>query len=320
MRPSELTNFTVWGKAWFRDEWEGLRELCEQHGLAGVELLSSGVTEATAPPSDLIGGVHLQSLGAWLKLAGLDVPEFGAGAPQYAEADSYAELVALRADEIRRMAQMQPSYAIWHASYAAYPQIFGGETILEDEAFLTVLARFFQDVVDSYLPPFPICFENCFGAGLQFDAPGLVSGFMDSLAGTPAALAFDTGHYLNLHREHRSETEACRALMRVADSLGAEGLRTEVIHLHWTPPELVPDGPSEYAYSMEEVVLAGEGFAEQVALAFARCDQHKPFTSPQIAAVIDALAPTHVVHEMGAMTLEDHTSWLASQTAAIRGG
>ncbi len=40
----ELTNFTVWGRQWFPDGWDGLRRFCAENGLSGIELLASGAT------------------------------------------------------------------------------------------------------------------------------------------------------------------------------------------------------------------------------------------------------------------------------------
>jgi len=315
----ELTNFTVWGKPWFEDGWDGLRSFCAQHGLSGIELLGSGAKPDAAPPADLIGGLHLRSLGQWLPLAGLDVPEFGCGASRYAAAQGYEDLVQLRANELHHAAQFEPGYVVWHACYAPYPQMFGGPLILDADTFLERLAKLVRDVFAVYEPPFPVCFENGFGVGLNYERPRQVREFMDALNELPVGLVIDTGHFLNGHREFTTEEAACEALSGIATGLDAAGVRAQVMHLHWTPPELVPPGAWDQARAL---VLDGphtEETVQEVSDFFARCDQHQPLTASPVRSMVQTFDPRIVVHELGAMSLHDHDAWLSLQTRALRG-
>jgi hypothetical protein len=301
----ELTNFTVWGRDWFDDGWEGLRRFCAHHGLAGVELLASGVTPQSAPPAELIEGVHLRSLGSWLPLAGLDVPDVSAGAPRYQEATSYGELVRLRAEELRTVAQFEPWYAVWHATYGL-AEAAREQSGLGTAEFLPRLAALVRDVVAEFRPPFTLCFENAYGASLDPADPSGVAEFLAALGGLPAAFCLDIGHHLNRHRELSNPEAACRELRRLAEGLRGAGVETHVLHLHWTPPELV-------------TVDGGPGVEEDPGDYFARSDQHHPLSHPLLGEAVGALAPAVVVHEMGAMSLHDHDAWLTAQTAAMRG-
>jgi sugar phosphate isomerase/epimerase len=304
----ELTNFTVWGRDWFADGWEGLRRFCAAHGLSGVELLASGATVETAPPPELIGGVHLRSLGTWLPLVGVDVPNYGAGSSRYARAKTYAELVAARVTELQEAAVFAPEYVIWHACYTPIPQMFGGPQQLDGESFLMHLARLVADVCDAWNPPFRICFENAWGVGLDFGAPEAAARFAESMRGLPVGLTLDLGHHLNVRPQFSTAQEASGELARIAAALAAAGAAVEVLHLHWTPPALKPAGlPDPHGAPADAV----EFYALQ--------DQHRPLESPDLQQAVGALAPKVVVHEMGAMSLAQHDDWLRRQRAALHG-
>lgn len=318
--PVELTNFTVWGRGWFEDGWEGLRGFCVRHEIRGIELLAAGANVDTAPPSDLIFGVHLRSMGSWLPLAGVDVEGFGVGAARYAAAETYGELVRTRAAELAQVAELGPEYAVWHGSYAPFPQVLDGSAQLTHMEHLEVLARLTHDVLAEYEPPFRVCFENSFGVGLSLDEPDMVRWFVERLAGLPVGIAADIGHHLNTRRDIASPDEACRELSRVAGNLRERGVRLDVLHLHWTPPSLVPpDIEDETRRRCLSLERADERAAAASAL-YEQADQHRPLASDLLAEAVADAAPEWVVHELGAMTLEDHAAWLSLQAASMRRG
>ena len=297
----ELTNFTVWGKQWFEDGWEGLERFCDRHALVGVELLASGADLASAPPTHRIEGVHLSSLGSWLPLVGIEAEDYCTGTGPVARADSYEDLVRLRADELRAVAEFAPRYAVWHAAYTptdSHRPVTTGE-------FLQHLSTLVRDVTSEFRPPFQICFENAYGVSWQPDEPAPLLAFLEALSDLPAGVCLDIGHHLNRHRELTTPEAAVGELYRLANGLRQAGVCTTVLHLHWTPPELVP------------AMLPG---AEQdPGDFFARSDQHHPLCATALPEAVAQLAPEVVVHEMGAMSLEVHENWLAIQTSALRG-
>jgi len=318
--PVELTNWTVWGKSWFEDGWEGLRRFCQAHGIAGLELLASGVSEDTSPPGELVRGVHLRSIGNWLPLKGVNLREFGHGAERYANLDGYETLVGLRAEELRQLARLEPDYAIWHANFAPFPEVFTGTPVLSGPEFLGLLAQLVIDVLSEYNPPFSVCFENCFGVGLNFDEIDTAKAFLDAMEGLPVGLCLDTGHYLNAHRELANPQVACERLLHVAEGLRGQGVPVQVVHLHWTDPERVPADIWQTAGSLVRDAVPSPEFARQVSGFFLQCDQHRPLCHPLVGQLLDRLGPNYVVHEMGAMSLQDHSAWLSAQAGALRGG
>ena len=303
--PLELTNFTVWGKQWFTDGWEGLRAFCEAHGLAGVELLGAGLATELPPPAELVHGVHLLSLGSWLPLAGLPVQDFGDASGRYAELDNYEALVEARAAELRAAAVLEPEYVVWHGSYAPDKQrLPGGRGFLTTPRILSTLGALVRDVFAEYTPPFRVCFENAYGFGVGPDAVEATGEFLGNLADFPVGLVLDVGHHLNRDRDIATPEAACRELLRVGQEFAAGGVAVDVLHLHWTPPELVPEDLAP---------------GSDAGCFFEQCDQHRPLAHPLLAEAVGAVGPQIVVHEMGAMSLEDHSAWLTEQTTAMRG-
>jgi hypothetical protein len=317
--PVELTNFTVWGREWFDDGWHGLRGFCAETGLAGIELLASGATPETAPPADLIRGVHLRSLGSWLPLVGVDLLDFGAGSNRYAACKTYAELVDMRAEELRQLAILSPDYVVWHGVYAPFPFMIGGRPRISAGTFLEHLARLVQDVCSQYRPPCRVLFENAFGVGVGPASVEATAAFLDQLSELPVGLVLDIGHHLNTRRDIASAEGACRELDRVTGVWREHGLVCEVLHLHWTPPQGV--APQLADEAMRDFADRAEA-SERAAVAsgyFERSDRHLPLDDPRLAAAVAALAPTYVVHEMGALSLDEHRTWLVRQTAVMRG-
>jgi sugar phosphate isomerase/epimerase len=302
----ELTNFTVWGREWFTDGWEGLRRFCAAHGLAGVELLANGAAEDCAPPRELIQGVHLRSLGSWLPLVGTHVPNYGHGGERYAQVRSYRELVAARLAELQEVAVFGPEYVIWHATYTPVPQVFGGPVQLDNATFLAHLAELVADVCERWKPPFRICFENAWGVGLEFDPAEVAAGFLQSLDGLPVGLALDIGHHLHTRPHLSTPEQACEELRRLAAGLQSAGIAVEVLHLHWTPPALKP-----------AMLPDAEAAPADADVFFPQQDQHRPLESPALEGAVAALAPRIVVHEMGAMSLAEHDEWLRRQRKAL---
>lgn len=300
MKPVELTNFTVWGKQWFEDDWAGLRRFCIATGMDGIELLSAGATPETAPPDDLIGSVHLGSLGNWLLLTGLTSQSLEPGMGKYDQMQSYDEMVALRAAELKQAAMFKPDYVIWHGSYVTEDM----ESQPDLHEFLKRLAQLVSDTVEQSETNFLICFENAWGEGLSPDMLDTYPEFMEYCNGLPVGFCLDIGHHLNRHRDINTPEAACEELGTVAGKFASVDVKIDVLHLHWTPPELVPSEIPEN--------IGKDCF-------FALQDQHKPLVVPELHAAVAALAPRWVVHEMGAMTLEDHISWLTAQGNAMRG-
>lgn len=317
--PVELTNFTVWGRQWFGDGWNGLRTFCAEAGLAGIELLASGATPETAPPVDLIRGIHLRSLGSWLPLVGVDVPDFGAGSNRYAACETYARLVETRADELRQLAVFDPDYVVWHGVYAPFPFLVSGRPRISAGHFLEHLAKLVRDVCSEYRPPCRLLFENAFGVGVGPAAMDETATFLDELGDLPVGLVLDIGHHLNTRRDIESSQDACHELLRLAESWCRHGLAAEVLHLHWTPPHEVAPQLTEEAvrdFASQAESTQREAVASSF---FARSDRHLPLDGPRLAAAVGALSPAYVVHEMGALSLDDHRLWLMRQAKAIRG-
>ena len=64
----KLFNLTIYGLAWFNNDWQELRKFCQENNFAGIELLATGLEigqQFSEIPSDLVKGLHL----SWLPIA-----------------------------------------------------------------------------------------------------------------------------------------------------------------------------------------------------------------------------------------------------------
>jgi hypothetical protein len=324
----ELVNFSIYDHDVdrFGGDWKALGRFLASSGLDGVELLM-GFDPLPDIPLGIVRGVHLPSFMGWLRVweGSIDFPETAEdweirmlyGARNAAELHERVRTV------LEHAALLSPEYAVFHACYIEPAQVFDNAIHRDDAHVLDVLAEFLNGICAGFPggePPVRILFENLWWPGLTFLDGSVAEGFAEQLAFDNWGFMFDTGHLLAALRSCATEDEAVDVLLPVIDALPDTVLdRIEGVHLHCSLH------PEECRAALK--VPMPEGFEEQSLMEQYRevmgligaMDQHKPFSTPRCAEVVEALAPAFCTHEFVTRSLEQLSAAITLQQAALNG-
>ncbi len=308
MKRVELVSYTVWGREWFEGGWSGLGGFLRESGLAGLELLGLGADDPTLrPPAELVVGFHAKT-------------------PSEPEADRAAGALA---PQLRLAARLGAAYAVVHLNSlppgAALPVTGWPSDAVATRRLSDTLRRAWELAGGPYLS---LALENSFGPGPRLERPAELGAFLECLArdGIPARLTVDVGHHLlalalagRWQGRGPGEEEALGAGLELAGELRAHGLAVEVLHLHWPGRLAAPAAVLEHA--TERYVGASDSDERRRIRGelFERLDRHQPFGSPGARALVEALGPTYVVHEVAAMSPEELDAMLRAQRRATGG-
>jgi hypothetical protein len=324
----ELVNFSIYDHDVdrFGGDWKALGRFLASSGLDGVELLI-GFDPLPDIPLGIVRGVHLPSFMGWLRVweGSIDFPETAEDGEirMLYGARTAAELQERVRTVLEHAALLSPEYAVFHACYIEPAQVYATAPHRDDAHVLGVLAEFLNAICSRYPggePPVRILFENLWWPGLTFLDGSAAEGFGGQLEFDNWGFMFDTGHLLAALRSCATEDDAVDLLLPVIDGLPDTVLdRIEGVHLHCS---LHPE-----ACRAALDVPMPEGFEEQSLLEQYRevmgligaMDQHKPFSTPRCAEVVEALDPVFCTHEFVTRTLEEFRAAIARQHAALNG-
>jgi len=348
----ELINLAVypWDRARFGGTWEDVAAFCRRHGCAGIEMYTGYEPAPADIPPGLVRGVHLPFHSAWPEMmaaareeeraarttdpdnsnnsnnsndpTNTSVP--GALDPSFFPHTTHASFLAALRCQLERAAAIGAGYAVYHVGYYHTAEMLTRTYAMDDRAVLERAAAFLNELARAFPggePPVPLMLENLWYPGLTYTDPDAILAFMDGLAFDGYGFVLDTGHLMNRIAASDDEDDCIDAVCETIHALPAAILdRIDVVHLHWSGSHSlrqerlrrgVPNGFATMARHDQET------FAFQHAVL---TDQHRPFTSPRVTEIIEALAPTWVVHEFIAGTAEEQAEALAVQRGALREG
>ena len=124
----------------------------------------------------------------------------------------------------------------------------------------------------------------------------------------------DTGHLMNTSLALSSEQEAVRYVLRTVQALG-DDLRRRIyaMHLHRS---LSGAYVRQRMRGARETGRRPQGFAE-IFDYISHVDEHQPFTTPAVRALVDAIAPQVLVHEFIQASMDDWEQKVRTQRRAL---
>jgi len=162
-----------------------------------------------------------------------------------------------------------------------------------------------------------ILFENLWWPGsFRLDSPREYDRLLSRVEHPRCGIALDTGHLLNKNPDLTDEREAVRYLLACVDRLGEIARHIRTVHL----TKSLSGDYIRKSRSLENPFGEARTFWEKLGIArrhVFRIDQHGPFETPQVAAVLDRIGPENVVFEF---TFRDMPEWeakIAAQKAAL---
>lgn len=282
-----------------------LRQLLNNNGLHGIELMIYGPWDGVTPPADLVDGVHLRFWSDWLSFFLGDtkalMKAFGTqkAVREYYEADSLESWLDIWRKNICQAAEAKAEYAVFHVSQAHSFELRKRTFQYSDEDVVTASIELANEICKQLPDTCTLLFENLFWPGLTLRHLELAERLLSEIHHPNCGFMLDTGHLMNTELSLRSQEEAVDFVLQTIDNLGEMASFIKGIHLHqslsgeFVQEQLSADAgrPMDWLESFQ--------YVKQV-------DRHQPFSSYAGRKIVDRVQPDYLVHEF---IPEDFSDW-----------
>ncbi|SDC34701.1 MULTISPECIES: sugar phosphate isomerase/epimerase family protein [unclassified Candidatus Frackibacter] len=286
----KLFNLSVYNFDWFNNDWQEVKEFCEINGLAGIELLSSGLEniDLDSIPQEIVKAMHLSYYLNWVSLEGNNKRQL-----------EEKEVINTYRKELEMAAKLEVDYVVFHASSISMGEVFSDEFSHTNFDILSAVAQVINKVTKGLDIDFKLLFENLWWSGLTFLNKEEAMDFLDKLDYKNVGFLLDTGHLMNTNLELNSEKEGLDLFYGV--------------HLHKSLSRSYRLENRERLYQ-EFVKKEGLEAKEQVAGQFiANSDQHLPFSEISPQRILDLIKPVYITHEFTATKKGEFIKYLQIQ-------
>lgn len=289
-------------------------------GFDGLEVMPLGPDPRGLLTPDLVVGVHLRCFPCWVDLWLGDAArlerEFGspeAAAAYYGGPDRQVLPERIRQD-LDWARRWQAEYVVFHVSDCTAEETFTGRYFYSDEqvidASIDLLNQAFPADADG---PW-LLLENLWHPGLTFTRAEMTRRLLEGLVYPKTGLMLDTGHLMHtcpsltdpdqavdyIHRQLDRHGDLCDAVLGVHLNLSLTGAYAAEVRAN--PPKLAAD----YA------TRSGQMFAH-----IFRQDQHRPFLSPALPALLQRIGPRWLTYEFITENRAQHQAELAAQRQTL---
>lgn len=303
----KLFNLTIYGLAWFDNDWQELARFCQKNDFAGIELLATGLENSqqlAAIPSDLIKGIHLSYQIDWLGV-------------ESAKKSDFKEMINNYRRELELASQLEVDYVVFHAGNSGLEELLKGEFRFSNTEVLSSLVEIINQVLVDSDFDFKLLFENLWVQGLDLLDPEETISFLEKINSKQAALILDTGHLLNTTTKIETEQQALDYIEQVLISYPQANKLFVNLHLHKSLSVKDRLKIRNQVYQkfkttnnqMEKEKLVGE-FISKV-------DQHLPFKKVSPNKILEIIEPEYVTYEFVCSQKEEFISYLQIQNRLL---
>lgn len=299
------------------DDEDTLSARLSAAGLDGIENLIYGTEPAAVPFRRLTAGVHLSYWPCWLDFYRGDAEWTARNFPDAASLRTYfcAEtpegwVAHIRAN-IRAALAEEPAYLVWHVQDCAMEEAWTRKFHHTDYEVLAATAEVYHACADLIPDGTRVLFENIFWPGLSDLAPEKVSYFFETLSDDAhTGLLFDTGHFMVMNPELRTEADGADFICRAMDRLGSLASLIHGVHLSCSL-----SGEYQRSYTRKMPQPCPE---ELLLRHICSMDEHRVFRTHAAAQIIERIAPEYVTHELFGNTLDESFEKVEQQMRALR--
>ena len=274
----------------------------------GLELLT-GYEPADASYKGVVGSVHLPYATDWYGPATGKRPVDESVDPGLIRYRYYGRDESEILDSFITMMKVaepfDPAYAVLHAGSANTDELLCYDYTDSDIDVIDKLAEILNQAVSRFPgeePPFTLALENTWWPGFRATGPKGFKRLTQKLEFDDWGICLDTGHLLFTTKGSDDEAGAIEILNRVADTYPEEMiLRIVTMHLHLNTSATIHR-------TLCDDDCARLPLEERIQGAFkliGNIDQHRPFSDPSIVEYVGRFDPDFIVHEMGAIVLEE---------------
>ncbi len=195
-------------------------------------------------------------------------------------------------------AAASPAYGVLHAGNTDLQQVLNPRHESDDLKIVADFAEFVNETAKRFEQGFPIrlVFENLWWEGLKLRSPAEWRLLEDKLEFDNWGLCLDTGHLMNSCPEADDEETAIEAVLKIIDTY-PQDMRDRLTNMH-----LQLSASGAFRRTLTAAPRApDEPFAAFMQRAYERAgqiDQHRPFSSPRVRELVDAVRPDFLIHEL----------------------
>jgi len=145
---------------------------------------------------------------------------------------------------------------------------------------------------------FDFLLENLWWPGFTMTDPALTARLLEGIRYPKKGIMLDTGHLMNANRSLATEQDGIRYIHRMLDAHGSLCQYIRGLHLHqslsgeyvrshtgFLPPDLPQGCVEQYCVNYRHIQ---------------KIDQHRPWTIPEAASIVERLRPDYLTHELSA--------------------
>lgn len=298
----------------------GLQKELAALGLDGIE----GVWAMEPIPVELIQGTlvgyHLTFFTDWLDLYREDHRALREKFGSLEQAKAFYGglgpdfLLDFYREDLARAKALGARYLVFHVSDVSMEESYTYRWRHSSEEVLDAAAELVNALLEQEDGSFDFLMENQWWPGLTLTEPALTARLLDAVRYPQKGLLLDTGHLLNTNPALETEQEAVSYIHRMLDAQGELCASIRGLHLHQS---------LSGAYVREHTGALPAVFPREPVERFGLCyghilqiDRHQPWTIPEVASLVERLAPDYLTHELPASSaLARHQAVLTQRRA-----
>ena len=213
-------------------------------------------------------------------------------------------------------AAAHPAYGVLHAGNTDLRQVLMPRHRSDDMRIIADFAELMDETAKRFgqrgLPVRPV-FENLWWEGLKLRSPAEWQLFEQKLEIDDWGFCLDTGHLMNTCPAADDEDSAIESILRIIDRY-PQDMRDRITNMHL---QLSASGPYRRSLTPDarEPHESFDAFYRRAADRAAAIDQHRPFSSPKVREIVDAVRPDFLIHELMGRASGDRFADLRQQRA-----
>ena len=297
---------------------DDLQDFMQANNLHGLELFVYSKNLQCKSVKPLVKGVHLRYWPYWLDFwqgdfAKLQTAFVGNDTIQeyYWGAENNAQWIEQIKLNISVALDEQPEYLVWHVANSDLQETFTFDFKHTDAQVVQATAELFNAVADCIPPDICVLFENLWWPGLRLTDPQIVADFFAAIKHPNTGIMLDLGHLLSTNPHLKTEEEGYAYAQTIVRNLGANAQKIKGVHLNYSLS-------GEYVLNLDPKIP--ENFdVGRIYEHVTNIDRHLPCQHKSLAALIQLINPTYLVHELFYNDLADLQCKLRKQQLALQG-
>lgn len=276
---------------------EDLQSFYESAGCDGLELMPLEEDRRGLLRPEMIVGIHAHGINDWIHTD----PE--TLAPVFQKDFEYAEAVGAE-------------YVVFHVTQVTGRESFFWEMSHSDEEIVLAAADRINALLDHKNYSFHFLMENLWWPGLNFLNPDITALLLDSVHYEKKGLMLDTGHFLHTNPELRTQKEALAYLHSMLDRHEKLLPYIKGLHLHQS---LSGDYIRDWLQQTHTLSDDPQTSQWQIMEHIFSVDRHLPFTDPDVAGLVQRIAPSYVTLEYISHNRQEHMEYLLQGRKVLLG-